>query len=72
MYSTPDVILALRAANPGHDVTEDRLRGLIRRRQLSPPSTFAGRYAWTVAEIRLAAELLGLAVPTDAELGVGA
>ena len=60
MRSTRELILLLRAANPAADVTEDHIRSAIRRELVEPPSTFAGRYAWSWDEAKAVAEALGL------------
>ena len=65
MLSTRELIRALRAANPEADVTEDLIRSAIRRELVEPPSTFAGRYAWSWDEARLVADALGLVLPNQ-------
>ena len=60
MRSTREVIVFLSDANPGVNVTEDRIRHALRRGDIPPPSTFAGRLAWTSEDILARAKALGL------------
>lgn len=63
MYSTREVLILLREANPGELITEDRIRRAFRRGDASAPSTFAGRFAWTENDVVALARALSLAMP---------
>ena len=63
MYSTRTVLRSLRDANPGVDLTEDRVRHLLRRGDIPTPSTFAGRLVWADDDVRRLAEALGVSCP---------
>lgn len=65
MTSTFQVLKLLRDANPGRRITEDLIRACIRRGDAKPPGTFAGRLAWTPADIRALAAALGVTVPRE-------
>ena len=62
MRSTKAVLDALRAANPDIVISEDRIRHAIRRGDVTPCS-FAGRLAWTAADVAALAAALGLVLP---------
>ncbi len=64
LMTTSEVLALLRRANPGTLITEDRVRHLIRRGVLNPPSLFGGRYAWTDAELTALAKALGYNSPS--------
>ncbi len=66
MQSTREVIALLSDANPCVQVTEDRIRHALRRGDIQPPSTFAGRLAWTPEDILALAKALGLKAPQTA------
>ena len=51
MFSTREVLGLLAEANPDARVDEDRLRRAIRTGSVSPPSTVAGRYVWSEADL---------------------
>ena len=56
MRTTRQVLASLAEANPGKPVTEDKLRSVLRRGEMPPPTLFAGRYLWTTDDLaRLAA-----------------
>ena len=63
MFTTRKVLALLRKANPGSVVTEDRVRHALRRGVLALPHQFAGRLAWTTAEVEALARGLGLNPP---------
>ena len=69
MLSTRQVLDLLSDTNPNHSVTEDRLRTVLRRNRIRPPSVFAGRFAWSRVDVEaLATELdLDVAWPADTE-----
>ncbi len=71
MYSTRTVLRLLRDANPGVDLTEDRVRHMLRRGEIPPPSTFAGRLVWAESDVRCLAEALGVVVPADLTAAIG-
>ena len=71
MLTTRELILLLRAANPTADVTEDLIRSAIRRELVGPPSTFAGRYAWSWDEAKSVAEALELVLPEESSEVLG-
>jgi hypothetical protein len=60
MYSTREIIKALAEANPNQRIDEERIRRAIRRGAISPPSTVAGRFVWTQADLKSLANALGL------------
>lgn len=62
MLSTQEVVDALRRVNPGGVITEDRIRHAIRRRLVTPRS-FAGRLAWSTADVAALAVALDLVPP---------
>ncbi len=64
MFSTREVLKAMREANLDKMVTEDTIRNALRRGEIPTPSIFAGRYAWKPAEILHLAHQLDLKVPT--------
>ncbi len=68
MLTTRGILVALGLANPDADVTEDRLRSLIRRGVIPTPQIVAGRYIWRPEEVVEAAEALGLRAPSRKEL----
>jgi hypothetical protein len=65
MLSTKEVIRALQDANPRRAVSEDTVRVAIRRGKVKSPSTFAGRLAWTSADVAALAKALGLRAPAQ-------
>ena len=67
MYSTRDVLDALRRANPASPITEDRIRHALRRGDLTWPSTCGGRLIWSWSDIESLADALGLRRPTTGE-----
>jgi predicted ThiF/HesA family dinucleotide-utilizing enzyme len=62
MIATQEVIRDLIKANPGADITEDRVRW-VKRRGLVTPETFAGRLAWSRADVLALAQALDLVAP---------
>jgi hypothetical protein len=70
MLSTRDVIRALKEANPAADVSEDSVRVAIRRGKIRTPSTFAGRLAWSRADVAALALALCLTCPPDLVHGI--
>jgi hypothetical protein len=68
MYTTRQVLGALRQANPGEAVTEERIRRSLRRGAIPPPSMFAGRFLWTDGDVRALAKALGLMPPEGSRL----
>lgn len=71
MYPTRTVIRLLRDANPGVELTEDRIRHLLRREEIPTPSTFSGRLAWTDVDVQRLADALGIAAPARSPAAVG-
>lgn len=71
MYPTRTVIRLLRDANPGVELTEDRIRHLLRREEIPTPSTFSGRLAWTDEDVRRLAVALNVAAPTASVVAGG-
>lgn len=65
MLSTREVISALRVANPESHISEDSVRVAIRRDKVQSPSTFAGRLAWSRADVVALAVVLGLVAPAE-------
>jgi len=65
MLSTRDVLNLLRDANPGVEITEDRVRHVIRRGEIDAPSSFAGRLVWAKEDVEALAAALRLACPAD-------
>lgn len=63
MYSTRDVLDALRRANPASPITEDRVRHALRRGDLDWPSTCGGRLIWSSTDIQNLAAALDLRGP---------
>jgi hypothetical protein len=63
MYSTREVLLILKEANPDGCVTEDRIRRVIRRGEVASPKLFAGRFVWTQNRVLQLARSLGLKAP---------
>lgn len=45
-------------------LAEHRITNAIRSGKLEPEERLAGRFLWSIAEIRRLAEILGLAAPT--------
>jgi hypothetical protein len=69
MFTTRDVRSFLKRSNPGIAVTEDRIRHALRRGNVAPGS-FAGRLAWSRADVVALAAALNLAPPAlDDERG---
>jgi len=64
MFSTRQVLVLLRQANPHAQVDEERLRRLLRKDLIPAPSSVPGRLLWHEAEVEAAALALGLAVPS--------
>ena len=62
--STMEVLLALRRANPTVELTENLIRGVIRRGLLDRPSTLGGAYVWSDSEVEALAKSLGLNDPS--------
>lgn len=67
MFTTREVLALLRTNNPDRIVTEDLIRSTIRRDRIPAPSTIAGRFLWSVAEIKKLAEALHLSSPKKFE-----
>lgn len=65
MFTTRDVLIQLRHANPGAEITEDRLRHALRRQAVSRPLLIAGRYLWTHREVDEIASALRLQPPSE-------
>ncbi len=63
MFTTRQVLTALRHANPGTVVSEDLIRHAIRRGIVTPPHTFGGRFAWTDTDVATLAAALDLRSP---------
>lgn len=70
MFSTREVLACLRAANPSETITEDRIRNVLRRGDVSAPPFFAGRYVWSRHLILNLAEKLGLHAPSYSDFQV--
>jgi hypothetical protein len=68
MYSTQELLAALRQANPERLVTEDLIRRTIRQGLVAPPDQVAGRYIWKSDDIRLLSEALELREPIWSEV----
>lgn len=68
MITTCQLIAMLRQANPDERITEHKLRSALRWGGVPHPSSFAGRYAWTLEQARALAAHLELNLPdTSAE-----
>jgi len=67
MHSTREVIGLLREANPDVLITEERIRRALRTGKIPGPSSFAGRLAWTDADVEELAASLGLRSPFSTE-----
>lgn len=65
MFSTQQVLSALRRANPDELISEDRIRHALRGRRVAAPTTFAGRLAWGQTHIQALARFLGVEVPDE-------
>lgn len=63
--STRAALQALRDANPCARITEDLLRGALRRSPDLAPRLFAGRFAWREEEVAALAKFLGLQAPSQ-------
>lgn len=63
MYSTKNVLKVLRKTNPNINVTEDQIRGIIRRSKILPPPIIAGRFIWSNIYVYWIAKRLGLKAP---------
>jgi len=62
MFNTQEVVRLLQAANPGDQVSEDRVRHAIRR-GLVGPKVFASRLAWSAHDVLKLAQALNLIPP---------
>lgn len=71
MLSTRSVLRLLRDANPGVELTEDRIRHLLRREVIPAPSSFSGRLAWTDVDVQRLAAALGITAPARSPAVVG-
>lgn len=60
MLSTRQVLKLLRDRNPDKVITEERIRRALRKEKLPPPVQFAGRLAWSKADVVRLAKVLGL------------
>jgi len=67
LFSTRQVLEALRSANPGVSITEDRIRQTIRRGDIPRPGQLAHNYVWTAANIAALSAELGLESPFASE-----
>jgi hypothetical protein len=67
MFTTREVLALLRTNNPDRTVTEDLIRSTIRRDRVHAPSTIAGRFLWSIGEIKTLAEVLNLTSPKKFE-----
>lgn len=68
MITTRQLLALLRQANPHERITEHRLRSALRWGDVPQPTSFAGRYAWTLEQVRALAAHLELNLPdTSAE-----
>ncbi len=65
MLSTRAVLRLLREINPDSRLTEERIRRVLRRGDISYPEEFAGRLAWSMADVLRLAEALGLDPPNE-------
>lgn len=65
--NTPQLLAALRSANPAENVTEDRLRHAIRRGVLRRPQTIGRQFVWGPDDVQAVAEVLNLDLPADAQ-----
>jgi len=63
MYSTRQVLRALRQVNPGALVTEDRLRHALRRDRVPAPPKVAGRYVWSADDVERLCDSWRLTIP---------
>jgi hypothetical protein len=50
----------LRRAHPDAHITENVIRGVLRRNEIDPPGTLAGRYVWRASEVSALVAALGL------------
>jgi len=60
VYSTFEMLTYLKKSNPDKIVTENWIRGAIRRREIPLPAKLAGRFVWTAQEISRLVNCLGL------------
>lgn len=65
MLSTKQVVEVFREANPlkGAEITEDRIRGALRRGTIRAPLVVGGRYLWRDVDLRALAIVFGLRLP---------
>ena len=63
-FSTRQAVVLINQANPDHPVRDDDVRSAIRRDKLSAPALFAGRYAWTLADVQRLAEVTDRVAPS--------
>ena len=63
MYSTREVLAALKKANPHSQITEDDIRNAIRRDFIPAPRQFAGRLACTQEDVLRLCRHLNLQPP---------
>ena len=63
MLGTSDVVRVLVRANPESNLTEDRVRWVLRRGRIPPLSRVAGRFVWSPTDIAALAAALGLVIP---------
>ena len=61
--STTDVLRLLQRENPNAQLTEGKIRFVIRKGILRPSLTLGGAYVWNDAEINALAKALGVPSP---------
>lgn len=69
MFSTQQILAALRCANPKVEVSEDRIRHALRAGKVPWPRRVAGRLIWTGPEIAALSRSLGVNAPSIAAGG---
>ena len=60
LLSTAQLVDELRRGYPDAHITENVIRGVLRRNEIDPPGTLAGRYVWGAPEIAALVTALGL------------
>jgi len=66
MITTRQLLAMLRKSNPDAHITEHKVRSALRWGGVPQPSSFAGRYAWTIDQARALATHLDLNLPDPA------
>ena len=63
MQSTLDVVRALARANPAANLSEDRVRRVLRKGLIQPSCRVGGRFVWSSEDVAALARHLNLQVP---------